>query len=495
MKLQTLAHPGFGVPWRPHAGQKKALKFILEHAAAGLFASPGTGKTSVIYAGFTFLKARGIANKMLVIAPLRPAQLVWPAEARKWSDFHHLRVVVLHGPKKDELLASDADVYVINPDGLEWLLATTKSLSARTGRVAVGVDLQRFRALGFDTLVIDELTTFKHPQTQRFKALRQVLDCFSRRWGLTGSPAPNGLLDLFGQVYCLDRGRSFSPYITHFRQRYFDPDYTGFGWRLKPGAEQEIYERLRPLVLRLEASDYVDMPSLVENVCTFDLPESARKIYDALEDDLIARIGDETVTAANAASASIKLRQVASGGLYLDAETTDLFRAKPLRPLAGRDWAKLHDGKVDLLAELIDELQGQPLLVAYEFQHDLERIRQRFGADIPVIGGGTTTRRAAELERAWNAGELPVLLGHPASIGHGLNLQGSGNQICWFSTTWNLELHMQLIHRVQRQGSAHQRVWVHYLVANNTVDGVILTALRNKTKVQDALLEAMAERQ
>jgi SNF2 family DNA or RNA helicase len=484
------------IPWLPHEGQMKALKFLIEHAAAGLFASPGTGKTSVAYAAFEFLRRKGIASKMLVIAPLRPAHLVWPAEKDKWIDFNHLRVEILHGPKKDEALARDADVYVINPDGLDWLLGAQKKITT-TGRVAVYADMARFRKFGFDTLVIDELTMFKDTRSQRHKALRNVLDTFARRWGLTGSPAPNGLLDLFGQVFCLDRGRAFGPYVTHYRQKYFIPSFSGFGWTIRRGAEEEIYEKLRPLVLRLEAADYVDMPDLIENVIKFDLPPAARKIYDALEDNFIARIGDEVITVANSAVVTTKLRQIASGGIYLDPEVTTLFRNKST--YGGtfktiRDWAWVHDEKTEMLADIVNELQGQPVLVAYDFQHDLERIQRKFGMDIPVIGGGTSSKRAAELERAWNAGELPILCGHPQSIGHGLNLQGAGNQIVWYTNTFNLELHQQFINRVQRQGSAHKTVFVHYLVARDTIDESILVALRNKTRVQDALLDALKDK-
>jgi SNF2 family DNA or RNA helicase len=429
---------------------------------------------------------------MLVIAPLRPALLVWPAEARKWADFAHLRVEVLHGPDKDAALARDADVYIINPDGLDWLLSS-KKVPGLHGRTNVTTDVAAFRAHGFDTLVIDELTMFKKPTTQRFRTIRTVLDTFSRRWGLTGSPAPNGLLDLFGQIYCLDRGAALGQYITHYRKKYFLPAYNGYDWSLRAGADEEIYERLRPLVLRLEASDYVDMPDLIENVIRFDLPSDARYVYDVLKRDAVVRVGKHLITAANAAVASGKLRQVAAGGLYLEPDVEKLFKEKPLRAKAGRDYAHLHDGKVNALEDLIDELQGQPLLVAYDFNHDLARIRERLGDDVPVIGGGTSTKRAAELERAWNAGELPVLLGHPASIGHGLNLQKSGNQICWFTPTWNLELHQQFINRIQRQGAVHDKVFVHYLIANHTIDEQILRALDGKARVQDLLLEAMSD--
>lgn len=481
------------IPWKPHAGQMKALKFLIEHAAAGLFASPGTGKTSVVYAAFEYLRRKGIAQRMLVVAPLRPAQLVWPAEAQKWSDFGHLRVELLHGPKKDEALARDADVYVINPDGLDWLLGATKSTTIH-GRTQVSCDVGAFRKLRFDTLVIDELTMMKDTRSQRHKAIKSVLDTFARRWGLTGSPAPNGLLDLFGQVFCLDRGRSFGPYITHFRQKYFLPAWNGFGWVIRRGAEEEIYDRLRPLVLRLEAGDYVDMPQLIENVIKFELPPAARRIYDALEDNFIARVGEHLITASNAAVASGKLRQVASGGLYLDPDVIDIFKKRPLKPVAGRDWALIHDEKTELLWDLVQELQGVPLLVAYDFKHDLERVRRKFGDDVPVIGGETSTKRAAELEAEWNKGNLPLLLGHPQSIGHGLNLQQAGNQVCFYTPTYNLELHQQFINRVQRQGSVHKQVFVHYLTARHTVDETIMLAIKTKARVQDLLLDALKDR-
>jgi SNF2 family DNA or RNA helicase len=400
-------------------------------------------------------------------------------------------VVVLHGPKKDELLATDADVYVVNYDGLDWLLGTTKA-KGLSGRTAVTCDVQAFRRYGFDTLVIDELTALKDPQSQRHKAIRTVLDTFARRWGLTGSPAPNGLLDLFGQVFCLDRGNAFGPYITKYRSTYFLPSYTGFGWVIRRGAEEEIYEKLRPLVLRLEAADYVDMPELIENVMTFDLPEDAQIIYDRLEKDFITRVNDNVITASNAAVAMGKMRQIAAGGIYLEPDVVAMFPNLSSGPV--RDWAFIHDEKTELLWDVVQELQGEPVLVAYEFLHDLERIRRKFGKDIPVIGGGTSSKRAAELEAAWNRGELPILCGHPASIGHGLNLQQAGNQIVFYSQTFNLELHSQFINRIQRQGAAHSHVFVHYLVARNTVDETIQLAIRNKARVQDLLLDALKDK-
>jgi SNF2 family DNA or RNA helicase len=464
------------------------MKFLIEHAAALLAAEPGVGKTSTVFGAFKVLKKKGMARRMLVIAPLKPCYLVWPKEADKWRDFADLRIAVLHGPKKDAALASDAEVCVINPEGLDWLLGATKVKSA-SGRTAVTVDTRRFRALGFDTLVVDELTRFKSTSSVRFKTIKAVLGTFARRWGLTGTPRPNGLIDLFGQCYVLDMGRTFGPYVTHFRSEYFVPSADGFSWNLQRGAEARIYERIAPLALTLEARDYVDMPEVVENVLRFDLPPEARRVYDALEDDLLARLDGRLVTAANSGAASTKCRQVASGGVYLDADVLAVLG--PGRKTE-REWANLHEEKVDLVELLVEELQGSPLLVAYDFAHDLDRLRKRFGKDVPFIGGGTTPKRATELERAWNRGELPLLLGHPQSVAHGLNLQeGPARHVCWHSLTWDWEMYDQFIRRVRRQGSAHASVFVHHLIARGTIDEEIFWALRAKEKGNAAFFAAL----
>lgn len=477
--------------WCPHVGQKKAVKYLLEHAVAALLADVGVGKTSIVYAAFKMLKKRGIAKKMLVIAPLRVTQLVWPAEARKWTDFSGLRVEVLHGPDKEAALFRDADVYVINPEGLSWLLDEQKSVT-RTGKVTVVCDPREFKKLGFDTLVIDELTKFKAISTNRSKTLRMVSDTFSRRWGLTGTPVSNGLMDLFGQMLILDGGRSLGRYITHYRRDFFDLGYDGLTWKLKPDAEERIYDRIRPVALRLAASDYIDMPELVENRIEIDLPPVARRIYNELEDDLIAELEDGlTVTASNAGVKSIKIRQVAAGGVYLEdfplKGNSYSVRRTP------RPWVWLHDAKTEALAELVEGLQGSPILVAYEFQHDLERIRGEFGADVPVIGKGVSDARVKEIEAAWNRGELPVLCGHPQSVGHGLNLQHAGNHICFYSPIWNLEHRDQFIGRIRRQGSRHQTIFSHTIVARNTIESRILRALDGKASAQNSLLEALRD--
>lgn len=484
--MQTELFKPSSKPWTPHAYQKKAVKFLLEHAASALFLDPGLGKTSITLAAIKLLKQKKVLDKVLLIAPLRVCYSVWPKEVEKWQDFHGLKIQVLHGGKKDEALKADADVYVINPEGLEWLLQVKKTKTP-SGKTKVEVDLRRWKALGFDTLVVDELSKFKHVATNRFKALKLVLHTFRRRWGLTGSPASNGLLDLFGQCFILDQGRTLGPYISHYRMKYFVPSHDGFSWNIREGAEDEIYERINPLALRMAADDYLDMPTLIENNIRVDLPPNVMEVYDRLENDLIAKLDGNLVVATNAAAASMKCRQVANGGIYLDPEVESLIKL----PKSKREWANLHTEKVDALADLIEELQGSPLLVAYDFEHDLDRLRERLGKDIPYIGGGVNAKRSAELEKAWNAGQLPVLLGHPQAMAHGLNLQEMGHHVCWHSLTWDYELYDQFIRRVLRQGNKAKKVFVHHIIARGTVDEVVLAAVKSKRRGQNALFDAL----
>lgn len=484
--MQSELFPPSSKPWQPHAYQKKAVKFLLEHAASALFLDPGLGKTSITLAAIKLLKQKKLLDKVLLIAPLRVCYSVWPKEVSKWTDFGGLKVAVLHGPKKDEALKSDADIYVINPEGLDWLLQAKKTKTDQ-GKTKVEVDLRRFKNLGFDTLVVDELSKFKHTNTNRFKGLKLVLNTFRRRWGLTGSPASNGLLDLFGQCFILDQGRTLGPYISHYRMKYFVPSHDGFSWNIREGAEDEIYERISPLALRMAADDYLDMPALIENNIRVDLPDHVMVMYNQLEEDLIAKIDSKIVVASTAAAASMKCRQVANGGLYLDPEVQALIKL----PKSSREWVNLHTEKVDALADLIDELQGSPLLVAYDFAHDLDRLREKLGQDVPYIGGGVSAARSVELEKLWNAGKLPVLLGHPQAMAHGLNLQEMGNHVCWHSMTWDYELYDQFIRRVLRQGNKAKKVFCHHIMARGTIDEVVLAAVKSKRRGQNALFDAL----
>lgn len=453
------------IPWHPHRYQRAGMQMLVSQGAAGLLYDPGMAKTSTVLGAFQILRKKGLAKRLLVVAPLRTAVSTWPREVAKWEEFNDLELRVLHGPKKDKLLREPHDVSVINYDGLPWLFKTM-----------AGEDWW------WDILCADESTKLKHTNTQRFKTIKPHLKKFRRRIILTGTPAPNGLMDLFGQIFTLDLGASLGQWITHYRNTYFDATgYGGYEWRLKPGAEKTIYEKIRPLVHRLNATDYLDLPPLIYNTITIDLPEGARKVYREMEALLVANVNEQAITAANAAAATGKCRQIANGALWKD-------------PVPGepRQWAPVHDAKCEALSDLVEELGGKPALVAYEFQHDLERLQKLFpGA--PHIGGGVTTTQQRETENAWNAGRLPVLFVQPQSAAHGLNLQEVGAAVVFFSIPWDLENVDQLIRRVWRQGQK-ERVVVHWMVAKDSVDELVVKTLEQKSRTQNDLLDALKEK-
>jgi len=456
--------------WTPHAYQLKAVKFLLEHAAAGLFLEMGLGKSASTLAATKVLLEKKLIRRVLIIAPLRVCWSVWPEEVKKWTDFNGLRVEVLHGPKKDEALKRDADIYVINPDGLPWL--------------SVG---GRFEKLKADMLVVDESSAFKHTNTLRSKLLKRLLPTFRRRYILTGTPAPNGLLDLFGQIFILDGGNALGRYITHYRNTYFNQ--TGFGgytYTLKDGAEETIYEKLRPMILRMEAADYLELPERIDNRIYVELPPKARKMYAEIESLFISYLENgEAITAPSVAASGIKMRQIASGAVYRDLEHR--LEAK----VVSEEWTAIHDVKLDALEEIIEGQQGRPALVAYEFNHDAQRIRKRFPK--AVFLSDYSDSKVEGVIESWNRGEIEMLCAHPASAGHGLNLQNNKDTIIWFGMTWNLELFQQFNARILRQGNASKRVIVHYILAKNTVDEAVVRALKSKDKTQGALLAALKD--
>lgn len=442
----------------PHKYQEKAIKFGVERACAGFFLEPGMGKTSIMFAIMVVLKKMKLIRKVLVLAPLRVVYSTWPAECQKWDDFAHLSVGILHGPTKDDVLKEEHDIYLMNYEGLKWLFLSTK------------------RDWPFDMLIIDESSKLKATNTQRFKTLKQMLGKFKRRYILTGSPAPNSLLDLFGQVYCMDQGATFGPYITAYKDAYFfQTGFGGYDWRLKPGADLAIHAALRQRVMRLDAKDYLELPELIETDIKVQLPPDARKIYLSMEKRLQADIDANSVTAANAAVASMKCRQLANGAIYTDV---------------GDEFEVVHDAKIDALQDLLEELEGQPTLIAYDFEHDLIRLKEALGKDTPHIGSGVSANRAAEIVNAWNRGEIPVLLGQPMSMAHGLNMQEKGRAIIWFGLTWSLENREQFIRRIWRQGVG-SRVFVYNLIAEKTVDEALMLAVKEKEKGQQALLNAL----
>lgn len=453
------------VAWIPHAYQKRAVRWLLEHAVAGLFLDPGLGKTSICLAAIKVLKRKGLIDRVLIIAPLRVAHEVWPVEIETWTDFADMKCVVLHGPDKNEaLLDVDADIWLINPEGLTWLLSK-----------------KRFRRLRPDLLILDESSKFKNSQTERFKALKPFLKYFRRRWILTGSPAPNGLLDLFGQVYIMDQGLSLGQYITHYRNEFFDQH--GFHWRVREGAEKRIYKILKKFVLRMDAEDYMTLPELVINNVKVTLPPDARKVYDEMEDEMFAIIdGTDKITAVSAGAASIKCEQIANGAVYKDAIQRAQARTK------SEKWLELHDVKIEAVKEYVAERAGQPTLIAYHFQHDLQRLQHAFGKDIPVLAGGA---KNGDLIRAWNAGEIPLMFVQPQSMGHGLNMQKSGDSILWFAPIWDYEIWDQTIRRLRRQGSVNLRIIVTHIIARDTVDEAKILALTTKGRNERRLLDAL----
>lgn len=450
--------------WSPHSYQVCGIKLLLSQGSVGLFLDPGLGKTSICLAAFKILLTKKFASKMLIVAPLRPVYKVWPDEIKKWADFAHLKFAILHGKNKEKALLSDADIYIINPEGLSWLFGPGKARPP------------------FDVLCIDESSKFKNSQTQRFKLIKPYLLSFARRWILTGTPVPNGLTDLFGQIFILDLGAALGRYITHYRREYFDQ--TGFGgydYKPKPDAFPRVVEKIKPLILQLSAEDHLKMPALVLSEIRIDLPPEAFALYKKVEDGFFAEMGDSKVVAANAAVAGGKCRQIANGAVYVNA-----VEGAPERKL----WSAIHDAKLDALEDLLEELGGKPTLVLYEFNHDRERIVSRFpGAEI--IGSGTTPKQLDSIIDRFNAGLIPLLLGHPASMGHGLNLQGTCHHVVWFGITWNLEYYDQAIARVYRQGQKADTVFVYHIVAARTLDEKVLRALTAKDRSQQTLLTAL----
>lgn len=449
--------------WKPHPYQIQATKFCVSQACGGLLLDPGLGKTSIIMAAFKILKAKGIINKMLVIAPLRPALSTWPNEVRKWAEFQHLKLRVLHGREKEADLADPTvDIHVINPEGLPWLTKATA----------------RLPVWPWEMLVVDESTRFKHTRSQRFRLLSPMLTKFRRRYILTGSPAPNGLLDLFGQMYLLDLGHSLGRYITGYRLAYFQQTgYMGYDWIPRPGADKLIQKKISPLVMRMAAADYLSLPPLIDRTVEVDLPAAAKRTYLEMEKLMIATLKDEgAVLAANAAAATNKCRQIANGGIYHGD---------------GESFTHIHEAKADAVEELVEELSGRPALVAYEYQHDLERLRARF-PHAPHIGGGVPAKRFKEIELAWNRGDIPVLLAQPQSVAHGLNLQGTGAAVIWHSIPWDLEVYEQFVRRVWRQGQ-RERVFNYHIVARGTVDETVMETLASKDRTQKALLQALRD--
>jgi SNF2 family DNA or RNA helicase len=446
------------VKYQPHVYQEHITQKIIELPAVGAFLDMGLGKSVSTLTAITELMHNSFdVAKVLVIAPLRVAKYTWAEEIAKWEHTKYLRLAKVLGPEKDRLaaLASRADIYVINRENVVWLVEY------------YGKDWP------FDMVVIDESSSFKSHKAQRFKALRKVRPLIKRIVELTGTPAPNNLLDLWPQLYLLDRGERLGKTISGFRERYFEPDqrdgHTIFSWKLKDGADNAIYAKIEDICVSMKAKDWLSLPERISNIIRVPLSDSVKKLYKQMERDLLLPYADGDIVANTAAVLSNKLLQMANGAVYDE----------------NKEVRKLHDAKLDALEDIIEAANGNPVLVFYWYKHDRERLQKRF----PQY---RTLERAEDITE-WNAGKIPLLLAHPASAGHGLNLQAGGNTIVWFGLTWSLELYEQANARLDRQGQT-KRVIVHHLVAEGTIDERVAQAIEQKAQGQDALMEAVKAR-
>jgi len=448
-------------PYTPHDYQKRGIKLLIQQACAGLLLDPGLGKTSISLAAMKLLLDKPVIKGVLVVAPLRAVYNVWPNEIEKWTEFGNLDWTIVHGDLKerqDNLWGEKTDLYFINPEGVPWLVDQLKVVPKDKWP--------------FDVLIVDESTKFKNATSKRFKALRQLIPKFRRRYILTGTPTPNGLMDLFGQLYILDEGQALGRFITHYRNSYFySSGFGGYTWTPRQGAMEEITEKIAPLVIRMRHEDYLTLPPLVNQYTWLELPTEAREVYRSIEDHFIALIGEETIVAPNAAAAGMKCRQILNGALYTNEE---------------HDWSLVHDTKLDAIKDLVEELSGQPLLIFYEFNHDRERLIEAL--KWPAIGQQSASKDS-ELIKMFNAGVLPGLIAHPASAGHGLNLQGACAHVAWFGLTWNLEFYDQAVRRVWRQGNEAARVVVHHFCIRNSLDEVVVGTLKQKNRTQTTFME------
>lgn len=441
----------------PHEYQRRAIRRVEDQERVGLFLDMGLGKTVITLTAIRDLIDDFAAFRVLVIAPKRVAEDTWSRESEKWDHLHGLRVSkVLGGPEeRRKALEAEADVYVIGRDNVIWLVEHLG------------------RHWPFDMVVIDELSSFKNPQAKRFRALRRVMPKVERVVGLTGTPSPNGLMDLWAEVYLLDQGERLEKTIGAYRELYFKPGASNgqvvYQWIPRHGAAEKIERKLSDLCISMSAADYLQLPDRIDNVIPVRLAADEMAKYETMEREQLLTLDEDTaVVAMSAAAVMNKLLQLANGCVYTD----------------GGAYTRIHTRKLEALQEIIEAAQ-EPVLVYYSFRHDLETLQR----EIP----GARTLEGPESIRAWNEGRIPVLLAHPASVGYGLNLQEGGHVIVWYGLTWSLELYQQANARLYRQGQ-EKPVIVHHLIAEGTVDEQVMQALQAKDTSQAALLAALKER-
>lgn len=441
----------------PHDYQTFATNFILEHPISAVLLEMGLGKSVITLTAIKELKYNSFdVSKVLVIAPLRVARDTWPAEIEKWNHLRGLTYSVVIGTEKERTsaLRKNADIYLINRENVDWLI--NKS----------GVPFD------FDMVVIDELSSFKSASAKRFKSLLKVRPKIKRIVGLTGTPSSNGLMDLWAEFRLLDMGERLGRYISSYRMNYFVPDKRNqqmiFSYKPKSGAEEAIYKRISDITISMKSADFLEMPKCVINEVEVKLSEKEWSVYDELRQEMVVSLGEEEIDAANAAALSGKLLQMANGAIY--NENKEVFH--------------IHDRKLDALEDLIEGANGKPVLVAYWYNHDLERIKKRF--DVREI-------KSSQEISDWNSGKIPLAVIHPASAGHGLNLQSGGSTLVWFGLTWSLELYQQTNARLWRQGQ-NDTVVIHHIIAKDTIDEDVMKALQIKEKTQTDLINAVKAR-
>ena len=440
--------------YEPHEYQSYATEFILSHPISAVFLEMGLGKSVItLSAIFDLCLDSFLVCKVLVIAPLRVARDTWSAEINKWDHLKGLSYSVAVGTEKERIdaLKKQSTLYIINRENVDWLVHKS------------GIPFH------FDMVVIDELSSFKSYGAKRFKSLLKVRPSIKRIVGLTGTPSSNGLMDLWAEFRILDLGQRLGRYISHYRNTYFKPDKRNtqivFSYKPLPGAEEEIYKQISDITISMKSTDYLKMPEYVSNEVFVTLSEKEWKVYSDFKEDMVANLGDEEIDAVNAAVLSGKLLQMANGAVY-DSENKAHV---------------IHDKKLDALEDLIEGAIGKPVLVAYWYKHDLERIKDRFSV--------RQIQSSKDIED-WNDGKIPIAVIHPASAGHGLNLQSGGSTLIWFGLTWSLELYQQTNARLYRQGQKNT-VIVHHIITKNTIDEDVILALTKKEKTQDALIDAV----
>ena len=465
-------------PENLRAYQWRALRFVIDTLCCALFIDMGLGKTiSVLSAIKHLFYKRKMTGPVLLVAPLRVIYSVWRQEAKKWTHTSSVTFSLVHGSARQrmEALARDAHVYLVNPEGVKWLIDYYMRMARNNP--------EKFaEKWPFEMLVIDESTFFKDGKTQRFKALRKVLRLFKRRVILTGTPTPNSLLQLWAQMYIVDCGERLGQTFPGFRDRFFEKeDYNGYRYKLRPGAAAYVNRLLRDVVLRLEDADWLELPELIQASIKVKLPERAQELYEKFEKEMFLELETAEVEALSAATLTMRCHQLANGAIYAnDKETAEV------------DWHVVHDAKIEALKEYIEELDGERAIIAYNFKHDLARLKSIL-PDAPVIGRG---KNADQIIQEWASGKHQFVLLHPQTGGHGLNnLQIKCRRVVFFSIPWSGEHRDQLIARVgpARRTGEQDATIVHYIVAEDTVDEAIMIALERKAAGQRELLSALKQ--